>query len=205
MFRTVSLAAVVTALALPARAAPPPPIDWVNQQFDVLNGVLAKDPSTHLAGLRTAFKDVIDFQSFAQTAMAEHWTKVTEKQRVGVRDALQDLIESRYLVGDARPIDRKKVLIGPARVTGTEAEVDGTVKQREVDVKFVLKMRSAGDRWKLYDVIIDNLSLVDDYRSQFATFLRKKSVDDLIARLHSRAQTYRKTGGGTTGAAKGAP
>jgi phospholipid transport system substrate-binding protein len=191
--RSLSFAAVVLALALPARAAPPSPEAWVNQELDVLNGVLAKDPSTHLAGLRTAFKDVIDFQSFAQHAMAERWTTITEKQRVGLRDALQDLLESRYLVGEAKPIDRKKVLIGPGRVTGEVAEVDGTVKQREVDVKFVLKMRAAGDRWRVYDVIIDGLSLVDDYKAQFAAFLKKKSVDDLITRLHTRAQTYRKT------------
>jgi phospholipid transport system substrate-binding protein len=204
VFRILSVVAIVVALALPARAAPPSPETWVNQQFDLLNGVLAKDPSTHLAGLRATFKDAIDFQSFAEHAMAERWAKLTDKQRVGVRDALQDLIESRYLVGDAKPIDRKKVPTGPSRVKGGEAEVDGSVKQREVDIKFVLKMKAAGDRWRLYDVVIDNLSLVDDYKAQFATFLKKKSVEDLITRLHSRAQNYRK-GGGATGTAKATP
>lgn len=205
MIRSLSLAAVVLAFAVPARAAPPAPEAWVNQQLDVLNGVLSKDPSTHLAGLRTAFKGVIDFQSFAQHAMGERWTTITEKQRVGLRDALQDLLESRYLVGEAKPIDRRKVLIGPGRVKGELADVDGTVKQREVDVKFVLKLKTAADRWKVYDVIIDNLSLVDDYKAQFTAFLKKKSVDDLIKRLQTRAQTNRKASGAATGAAKPAP
>jgi len=205
VIRSLSLAAVLLATALPARAAPPPPEKWVDQELDVLNSVLAKDPSTHLAGLRTTFKDVIDFQSFAQHAMAERWTTITEKQRVGLRDALQDLLESRYLVGEAKPIDRKKVLIGPGSVKGDLADVDGTVKQREVDVKFVLKLKAAADRWKVYDVIIDNLSLVDDYKAQFTAFLKKKSVDELITRLHTRAQTYRKTGGAAAGAAKPKP
>ncbi len=210
---TSALAAALAAALLPAgaagaaapagtaaAAAPTPagpavvaPDAFVNQQIDALNGILARDKASQLPALRAHFKDVLDFSGFAQAALADRYAKLTDKQRLGVKDALQELLESRYLVGGSRkPFDRNKVALGAAKEDGELAQVDGKVKQSEVDVQFVLKMRRFKQSWKVYDVIIDGLSLQEDYRSQFATFLKKNSVDDLIARLHSRAQSYRE-------------
>jgi phospholipid transport system substrate-binding protein len=185
-----SAVAALTALPLSAMAAPAPPLAFVNQQIDALNRILAGDPSTHTAALRQAFKDVIDFNGFAQGALADKSASLSVKQRENVRDALQELLESRYLAAGHKPFDRNKIVLGATHQIGDTVELEGLLKQKEVDVKFVLKMRAAADRWRVHDVVIDGMSLLDDYRSQFATFLKKKSVEELVAKLHSRAQAY---------------
>jgi phospholipid transport system substrate-binding protein len=65
--------------------------------------------------------------------------------------------------------------------------VTGIVHQEDVDVEVVVRMQQNHGTWIAYDVVFDGLSLMEDYRHQFTTFLRKKSVDALIARLSERA------------------
>ena len=184
----VLLALLVVPVA--SHAAPLPADAFINQQIDQLNQILGREKSAQLPALRAAYKDVLDFDGFTEKALGSHFATLTDKQRKGMRDAMQDLLESRYLVGDAKPFDRKLVTLGEVRpsANGDGVEVEGTVKQAEVDIQFIVKMRAVEDRWKVYDVVIDGQSLVEDYRSQFSTFLKKRSVDELIKRLHSRAQ-----------------
>jgi phospholipid transport system substrate-binding protein len=87
--------------------------------------------------------------------------------------------------------DEKKASVDGARLDGDEAEVAVTVDRKDVDVAVVVKLRRAGAGWIAEDVVIDGLSLLEDYRAQFRSFLQKRTVRELTARLEARAKAQR--------------
>ncbi len=75
--------------------------------------------------------------------------------------------------------NKKKVIVN--------AEVDRKNGSKIIPLSF--RLYQAGDVWKVYDVSIDNVSLVSTYRKTFKDEIKRKSLDDLIKKLESRAES----------------
>src|ERR1041385_5579369 len=68
------------------------------------------------------------------------------------------------------------------------------IKGDELDVNY--KLRSRGGEWKVYDIIVDNVSVVNNYRAQFARIMNRGSFDDLLTKLrdaHANQMLARRT------------
>lgn len=74
------------------------------------------------------------------------------------------------------------------RVDGTDAKVDTRVLSGEETVSINYMMHQVNGRWLIYDIQIDDVSIVLNYRSQFANVLNKSSYADLIQLIRSKLQ-----------------
>ena len=99
---------------------------------------------------------------------------------------LRDLIERNY-VKELRSNLAYDVLYGPERVDGTEATVHTVVRvqkqSRKVDTSIDYKLRRDSDRWLVFDVITDEMSLVRTYRSQFNRIIQRESYEALLKKM----------------------
>ena len=129
-----------------------------------------------------------DFTAMTQSAMGKYWPRADETQRSAVVTEFQELLIRTY--GSAvfkysgKPIEYSSVKWskdGERALVPTKVE---PVSGPAVPIDY--KLHQSGGSWMVYDVVIDNISLVTNYRSSFANEIRSGGVDGLIAKLRAR-------------------
>ena len=84
----------------------------------------------------------------------------------------------------------ERMTYGREQIDQDLAQVDTQVWGSSGDsTPIVYKMRRVGNDWKVYDVVIDDVSLTSNFRSQFGRILKRDSVDELMRKLRSKAST----------------
>jgi phospholipid transport system substrate-binding protein len=193
----VALGLVAVASA-PARAGAP--TDQVREYTDAVVKVL-EDPALKAedkkperrAAVRKIAADVFDVQETARRALGPHWQQRTPQERQEFVQLFAELLEQTYI--------SKIDLFGGEKLKFTEEKVDGdnamvrakvlTKQQTEVPVE--ARMLRRGDRWLIYDILIENISLVGNYRAQFDRIIRTSSYEDLVKRLRNRGELLRES------------
>jgi phospholipid transport system substrate-binding protein len=136
--------------------------------------------------LREAIFRRFDFTEMAKRSLGAHWRRQTpEKQREFVR-VFTDLLERAYL-GRIESYNIEKFVYTNERLDDPYAEVDSKILTSEGE-EFTLnyKIHRVGDDWKIYDLVVENISLVNNYRSQFNRVINKSSYDDLVSRIKQK-------------------
>jgi phospholipid transport system substrate-binding protein len=168
------------------------PIDRVLQVLEdpALKGE-ARAAERHRA-VRQIADEIFDFEEISRRAMAQHWRSLTEAQRKEFVGLFSDLLERAYM--SKIELYRGEQIQYPAeRIEGDFAIVSTrliTKKGTEVPIDY--RMLKRGDRWRIYDVSIEGVSLVANYRTQFNNVIRTSSYDELLRKLRSRAEEVRQ-------------
>jgi phospholipid transport system substrate-binding protein len=125
-----------------------------------------------------------DFAAMAQKSLGNRWSDLDGKQNEFV-SAFTDFVEHGYMktLGSYRG---EKVVYDRDRVDGESAEVDTRVLGVEATpMKIRYKLHLTSGQWMVYDAVIDDVSVVQNYRSQFARILKTGSVEELIQTLRA--------------------
>jgi phospholipid transport system substrate-binding protein len=141
------------------------------------------------AEVATELRDLLDIGFLAERALVDHWSTMTEKQRTDVADTLRAVVEQNYLTQLRTNLDYQ-VAYGAEEAKGSDVLVHTVIKAtrkgKPAEVKVDYLVRDEGDRWRVYDVSTDDVSLLDNYRSQFNRIIAKSGVDGLIAKMKSK-------------------
>lgn len=141
--------------------------------------------------LRQIAGEIFDFDETARRAMAQHWRSLTEAQRKEFVELFSDLLERTY-TSKIELYSGERIQYPAERIEGDFATVPTqliTKKGTEVPIDY--RMLRQGDRWRIYDVSIEGVSLVANFRTQFNTVIRTSSYDELVRRLRSRSEEAR--------------
>lgn len=126
-----------------------------------------------------------DFERITQGALGQHWREATPEQRRQLVDAFKQVLVRTYALSlmkySGQEIRYLPVKPGsrPNTVTVSTEIQDRGAPPIPVDYR----MHSTGGAWKVYDVVINNASLVGNYRTSFATEIRLSGIDGLINKL----------------------
>lgn len=186
-----ALLLLLPALLAGARARagePAPPDAFVRAEIDTLADLLGSGAPDRVDVLRDRIRTIADFDGFARKTLGKRWGTLSAGEQRRFEEAVRRLLESHYLSRPSSIFDRRKVSVQGAKLAGDDAEVALTVARKDADVEVVVKLHRAREGWIAVDVVIDDLSLLEDYRAQFARFLEKRSVGELVERLDSRAR-----------------
>lgn len=136
-----------------------------------------------------------DFVELARRSLSDHWDKLTTSQRNEFTGTLKELVEL-SLLDKIKPNKEYSVEVDEARVEGAEAELPtllatpDTIPGDEVEVEFRL-YENPRSGWLIYDLIIDEVSLLNNYRLQFKKVIREKSFDSLLTQMKRRLASTR--------------
>lgn len=194
-----NLATFVMALGLFLATLPAawagPPTDTVREYTDAVQKVL-EDPALRKedrrASVRKIAAEAFDVNESARRALGLHWQQRTAAEREEFVQLFGDLLERTYIA----QID----LYGGERLRFTEEKLDGNlaivraklVTKQGTEVPVEARMNRKNERWLIYDVAIENVSLISNYRSQFDRIIRQKSYPELIKQLRSRGETLQE-------------
>jgi len=138
------------------------------------------------AALRREADKIFDFEETSKRALGPHWQRLSPRDRQEFVSLFTDLLERSYISKIERYSGEKTVYAGDA--------IDGdlaTVKTRFItksgrDIPVDYRMHRKNDRWVVYDVVAEGISLVGNYRTQFNKILQIASYEDLVARLKGK-------------------
>ena len=136
--------------------------------------------------LRQVVYSRFDFAEMAKRSLGAQWQRRSaEEQREFVK-LFTALMENGYM-SNLEGYDGEKVIIAGEKQDKEFAEVDTKVvtkKGEEIAINY--KLRQAGGDWKIYDVVIENISLVNNYRSQFNRVIARSSFDELMRKMKEK-------------------
>jgi phospholipid transport system substrate-binding protein len=129
-----------------------------------------------------------DFERMSRWALGKYWRKATESERTQFIQEFRALLVRTYAKALNDNYDQQIDML-PVRMRkgGKEATVRTEVQQSAgFPIPIDYKMYIKGDAWKIYDVSVDAISLVANYRTSFSKEIRKSGIPKLIARLADR-------------------
>ncbi|MGH7772447.1 MAG: MlaC/ttg2D family ABC transporter substrate-binding protein [Candidatus Binatia bacterium] len=140
--------------------------------------------------LRRIILPRFDFIEMARRSLGNHWQRNPEKQKEFV-SAFTDFLEDSYL-SKSELYKNGRILYVRERLDKDFAEINTKFVQSSGDETSIdYKLHLVGREWKVYDMLIDNISLVNNYRSQINRILTTAPMDDLLKKLHEkRADSY---------------
>ncbi len=143
--------------------------------------------------LRVLVESHWDVAEMARMALGVHWKGLNEDQRHEFAKLFGDLTEGIYLskanMATAEDISTVKVdFLREIRDNDQYSQVNTNVtlqgRDKPVNVNYRLKLR--GDDWKVYDVIVDGISIVSNYRNQFSRVINNKGYPELVRELQEK-------------------
>ena len=182
---------VVLALGLASNAWAGQPTDQLRAYTDQVLKVM-QSPAMALPERREAVRhlaeEVFDVTETARRALGQHWQQRTAAERDEFVKLFANLLEQTYIAridefgGEkltyvSEQIDGDRAIVR-ARITtrnGTEVPVESRLLQKE-------------NHWLIYDILVENLSLISNYRSQFDRVIRTTSYEELVRRLKNKGE-----------------
>jgi phospholipid transport system substrate-binding protein len=131
--------------------------------------------------------ELFDFDEISRRALSRHWTARTAEEQTEFIRLFTDLLERTY-IGRIESYSGEKIVYLGEAVDGEFATVRSKVitrKRGETPLDYRLRLRDG--RWKVYDVLIDHVSFVATYRSEFDRILQKESYAALVGRLRKQS------------------
>jgi phospholipid transport system substrate-binding protein len=136
--------------------------------------------------VRKIANEIFDFGEIAKRSMARHWQPLSEAQRNEFVGLFADLLERSY-ISKIETYGGEKIQYTAERVDGEYATVSTRIITKngtEVPVDYRMIKRS--DRWLVYDVSIEGVSLVSNYRTQFNKIIQTSSYNELVSKLRNK-------------------
>jgi phospholipid transport system substrate-binding protein len=181
-------------VALPAAGAGPQ--DRVQATLEAVSAVL-DDPALQGADrdmerrqrVQQIIFDAFNFQEMARETLGGHWGKLTPQQREEFTHLFGNLFERSYNRLVVRFLAERSTVYGTESIQQDRASVQTTlVSKRDAKLPVDYQLVRHGERWAIYDVVIDGVSLASNYRAQFSKILRTSSYDVLVQRIKTKLE-----------------
>ncbi len=140
--------------------------------------------------VRKIADDIFDFGEIARRSLARHWQPLTDKQREEFVQLFGDLLERSY-ISKIELYGGEKIQYPGERVDGGEATVTTKlVTKNGTEVPIDYRLLKRGDRWMVYDVKIEGVSFVSNYRTQFNRIIQATSYAELVQRMKTKQEEF---------------
>ena len=180
-------------LALPALAGTAPDALVHDISNDIIDSVKA-DPAIQAGDIGriqalvdTKVMPYVNFQRMTASAVGRHWRAATPEQKARLQEEFKMLLLRTYS-GALTQVKEQTVQLRPFRGNPADAEVvvRTEVKGKGEPIQLDYRLEKAGDSWKIYDVNVLGVWLVEQYRSSFSAEINAGGLDGLIAKLAER-------------------
>jgi len=138
------------------------------------------------AALRGIANEAFDFEEMTKRSLARHWHGRTPAEQKEFVQLFADLMERSY-VSKLELYAGEKIRYAGESVEGEQATVRTKIVTKQgTEVPVDYRMQWRGDRWLVYDVVIEGISLVANYRSQFNSIIQTSTYEELVARMKTK-------------------
>lgn len=164
----------------------------VSRGVEILNGAKldgGKDKAETIGRLKNVVYPLFDFEEMAKRSLGAHWRRLDPQRQKEFVTLFTDLLEKTY-ANSINLFDGQKVVYTGETVDQDYAEVGTKIITKKGEAfSAVYKLRRVDGKWKVYDVVAEGISVVNNYRSQFNRVIVNSSLDELMKRLKEKTAT----------------
>ena len=167
--------------------------ETLTQVLRILDDPSLKNPAKQ-AQRRRMLEEIaagrFDYAEMSKRVLGSYWKPLTETQRKEFVEVYKGFLSDRY-AGKIEDYSGRKQDVGylTERIEGSYAEVRTELRSDKTTLPMDYRLLVKDGRWSAYDIIIDGVSLVSNYRSQFQKIIRESSFEELLKKLRERTVT----------------
>ncbi len=189
---TIALVALKLSLVSAFAATP---LETIKPQVDRALEVL-RDPALKAESAKAAkekkiwviLDSIFDYTELSKRTLAQHWKKLSPDQQKEFVSLFGKLLGGVYMDRIIAYKDEKVVFGKVTNFSDKTAEVQSEVIRSSKPIPIHYRMILENGEWKVYDVVIEGVSLVQNYRTQFREILTNKSPEDLLKTLREKTR-----------------
>jgi phospholipid transport system substrate-binding protein len=194
MKQRMTIAILMIGVMIPLVAAASTPLATVEVNVNKVLDVL-RDPS--LKGdakkklrqdrIRDISEKMFDFTELSRRTLAQNWNTLNDSQKKEFVDLYKAILEKAYIDKIMAYTDEKILFQKESSLGEKTSEVRTVVVTKKAEIPINYRVIRKDDGWWVYDVVVEGVSLVNNYRSQFREILINKTPDDLLEVLRKKA------------------
>lgn len=169
------------------------PLDSVKVNIDKVLDVL-RDPAlkgesgkkTKRQKIRSISDKMFDYSELSRRTLGQDWKKLNPAQQNEFTDLYKSLLEDAYADKIINYTDEKVAFSKENQLSEKTFEVQTTVLTKKADIPIYYRVIQKDGQWKVYDVVIEGVSLINNYRNQFREILVNKSPEVLLDTLRKK-------------------
>lgn len=167
---------------------------------DVMN--IIKKPEMHdpakknelLKDVEERVKTIFDFGEFAARTVGPKWRSFTPDQKSRFEDAFADLLRGTYIEKlDGYSGEKVNFTGEVSSSSGDKVEVQTSVQAKDKVIPVAYRLLQKNNVWKVYDVRVENVSMIENYRGQFKDILLRGSADELIQKVVEKSREVKSS------------
>jgi len=132
-------------------------------------------------------KERFDFRELSKRALGKHWKKISLQEQDNFITLFQDVLQNTY-IDRLKSYSNEKIVFHKQVTKGDKALVYCAFLRQDQEIAMRYRARRSNESWLVYDIIIEGVSLVSNYRKQFNQIIRKDKYDGLIAKMKDKAK-----------------
>lgn len=163
----------------------------VDSVLDILKNKELKKPEKtkeRRAAIRKIVDNRFDFEEIAKRSLARYWRERTPEEKKEFTALYSDLLESNYITKIEKYENEKLLYVGETIDDGYAVVKTRIITKGNIEIPIDYKLLKRGTKWGVYDVVIEGVSLVNNYRTQFSNIIRTSSYGELLKRMKSKQQ-----------------
>jgi phospholipid transport system substrate-binding protein len=196
-FRILNLAALIAVFILCMFSASLPantPSTEIKATIDSIMNILNDDNlklSSNKAKRRSLIRSLItdrfDFVEMAKRSLARHWRERSPEEKQEFVSLFSELLEASY-IGKIESYTSEKITYDKEILKGGNkyGVVSTSIITKDVTIPIDYKVIQRNNAWRVYDVVIEGVSFISTYRSQYNTIIKQKSFSHLIQTMQSK-------------------
>ena len=163
----------------------------VNRVLDVLRDAKLKSPAAKeikKEKLRIIYKDMFDEIEFSKRTLTRNWNKFSPAERVEFVKLFEQILEKSYIDKILDYSNEKVNFYKESMLSDNQAEIQTKIITSSKEIPIFYRMILKDSKWKVYDVVVENVSLVQNYRTQFNDILGKNTPEQLLEILRKKVK-----------------
>lgn len=146
---------------------------------------------------RIAIKKIIqenfDLDIMPKNALGNYWDKLSDRDKKEFKEVFQDLFQESYTKMVLDFLKREKISYGKEEKKDSEVIIRTRIIKMEDEIPVDYHLRKVGKRWLVFDVDIDEVSIVGNYRRSFSRVIKKTSFQTLMKKMKMQQEAIKKS------------
>lgn len=186
------VALFVSTSPLALAQAPASPKSEIQKTLDSIISTVQANPGDEAKGSRrTKLREIInpkfDFDEMSRRSMGSHWADITPAEQQDFTTVFSELLARTYL-SKIETVKPGMVKVEGENIDGAKAVVKTVVLSQGDTFPIDYKLMFRDGNWRVYDVVIENIGLVANYRNEFSGIIRKDKFSGLMERLRAKVK-----------------
>ena len=164
--------------------------DSVRMSVETIIGILKDaglDQSAKREKIRAAIAERFDFRAMSQRTLATNWRKASKEEQQQFVELFAELIQNTY-IGRVETYTNEEVQYPGEKTTDDRAVVDTLIVTSSKEIPVTYKLYLKDDRWLVYDVNIEGVSLISNFRTSYQEIVKKDGLAGLLAQMEQKVR-----------------